>query len=184
MNIAANTTTAAASAWELAATAPDLTTNRTEADIADWRRLTERVKQIAEEKGWTKAEAARRLGMAEGTFSGWFSGKYAGRLDTTNGQVAKFIDQQDEQASFFASIPVSPPYFPTRTSREVMETLAWAHVASDLVLIVQTNTCQYRQCHRSGNGQATQAAPWTTSGFCRYGFISQCSRNSRGNIQA
>lgn len=135
MNIAANTTTANTSAWELAATSPELTANRTEADIADWRRLTERVKQIAEEKGWSKAEAARRLGMAEGTFSGWFSGKYNGRLDNQNAMVAKFIEQQDEQASFFASIPVSPPYFPTRTSREVMETLSWAHVASDFVLI-------------------------------------------------
>ena len=135
MNIAANTTTANNSAWELAATAPELTANRTDDQIADWRRLTERLKQLSEEKGWSKAEAARRIGMADGTFSQWFSGKYSGRLDTTNAQVAKFIEQQDEQASFFASIPVSPPYFPTRTSREVMETLAWAHVASDFVLI-------------------------------------------------
>ena len=135
MNIAANTTTVNTSAWELAATAPELTANRTDEQIADWRRLTERLKQLSEEKGWSKAEAARRIGMADGTFSQWFSGKYGGRLDTTNAQVAKFINQQDEQASFFASIPQSPPYFPTKTSREVMEALAWAHVASDLVTI-------------------------------------------------
>ena len=130
MNIATNTT-----AWELAATAPELTANRTEEQIADWRRLTERLKQLAEEKGWSKAETARRIGMPDGTFSQWFSGKYSGRLDTTNAQVARYIDQQDEQASFFASVPQSPPYFPTRTSREIMETLAWAHVAGDLVAI-------------------------------------------------
>jgi DNA transposition AAA+ family ATPase len=154
MNIAANTTKPSSSVWELPIISPELAANRTEDDIAEWRRLTESLKRIAEMRGWAKADAARKIGMADGTFSQWFSGKYAGRLDNTNAQVAKFIDQQEELANLFGQIPQSPPFFLTRTAREIMQTLEWAQMAADLVIATvgagcgKTATCNKYKTER------------------------------------
>jgi DNA transposition AAA+ family ATPase len=153
MNMNSNTT-AKQPAWELPTLSPELTSNRSEKDISDWGRLTAELKNIAEANGWSKAEIARKIGMADGTFSQWFSGKYAGRLDNTNAIVERFVQQQEAQASLIAAIPQSPPFFNTRTSQEIMQTLTWAQASSDFVMITvgagngKTATCREYRARR------------------------------------
>ncbi len=110
MNIATNTTAPNTSAWELAPTAPELTANGRRSDCR--MAAADRAPQAAlGRKGLVQGRGRPPHRHGDGTFSQWFSGKYGGRLDTTNAQVAKFIDQQDEQAS---SLPPSglPALFP------------------------------------------------------------------------
>ena len=65
---------------------------RTEEDLQAWETLIDQVIELAQSHNWSKAEVARRIGMPEGTFSQWFSGNYAGRLDSTNAKVPALAD--------------------------------------------------------------------------------------------
>jgi DNA transposition AAA+ family ATPase len=111
--------------------------------------LVERVSEIAGVNGWNKAEVSRRAGMASGTFSQWFSGKYAGRLDQQNDIVARWLDAVEDQASLAASIPTSPGFLKLKTSIEILETLKWAQIAPDFVVVTaaagigKTEACRH-----------------------------------------
>src|SRR5476651_291219 len=70
-----------------------------------------------------------------------------------------------------------------RTGHDRLLGLLGQFGTGDFVLVVQTNTCQYSDGHRSSDCQTTQATPRAASSFCRNGFISQRSRNGRSNIQ-
>lgn len=136
--------------WEKPVSGPDTTlTNRTADDINEWWLLIDRLIQTATISGWNKAEVARRIGMADGTFSQWFSGKYAGRLDNTNKTIAKWLDAIEETAGFAATIPTSPAFIKTRSSMEIIETLSWAQMTADMVVITfaaglgKTETCRH-----------------------------------------
>jgi DNA transposition AAA+ family ATPase len=123
--------------WTQAAVAPKAGgAGRSEADVADWRQLTSRTAALATANGWSKAEVARRSGMAEGTFSQWFSGTYAGRFDTQNERIRQWLDTAEEMAEMARGIPASPPFFETKTSREIMETLLYAQMLPEIAVIV------------------------------------------------
>lgn len=124
------------STWDRPIIGPDAKlNNRTEQDISLWWGLIDRVIDVARLNSWTKTEVARRIGMAEGTFSQWFSGKYNGRLENQNLQVSQWLDALEETASLVATIPTSPAFIKTRSSNEIQETLAWAQMTVDLVVI-------------------------------------------------
>lgn len=138
------------SSWERPFKGPDAAlSNRTNDDIELWWVLIDRLIDVARFNNWTKAEVARRIGMADGTFSQWFSGKYSGRLDNQNQQVLQWLDALEETASLVATIPVSPAFMKTRASNEIQETLAWAQMTTDLVVITygagfgKTATCRH-----------------------------------------
>ncbi|TCT39600.1 AAA family ATPase [Martelella mediterranea] len=121
--------------WERPIAGPELSSNRSQADIDLWWSLIDRVIETATTNGWTKAEVARRCGMADGTFSQWVSGKYNGRLDKQNQTVRQWLEEVEDQTAFAASIPQSPTFLKTQTAREVVETLNWAQITSDFVIV-------------------------------------------------
>lgn len=131
MNDSLNTT----SAWELPVASPAPGPGRGEADVATWSQLVERVAEVATGHGWTKAEVARRAGMANGTFSQWFSGKYAGRYDQQNEIISRWLDAVSDQAGLAAQIPTSPGFLKLRTTMNIINTLRWAQMSPDLVAI-------------------------------------------------
>ncbi len=122
---------------------------RSTGDITEWRRLNMRVCQIGAANNWSKAEAARRIGMAEGTFHQWLSGSYAGRFDTMNTRVAQWLAAVEEMEGLAASIPESPPFFETRTSAEIINALLYAQMLPELAVITvaagmgKTVTCEH-----------------------------------------
>lgn len=127
---------AALPTWERPVSGPDETlSNRNQDDISEWSDLIDRVIETATANGWNKAEVARRMGMAEGTFSQWYSGKYAGRLSNQNRAVGQWLDAIEETAGIAAAIPTSPSFIKTRSAGEILETLAWAQMSADMVMI-------------------------------------------------
>lgn len=138
-----------AQTWERPVNPPAQLDNRTDADIETWWALVDQVIAIAKESGWSKAEVARRIGMADGTFSQWFSGKYSGRLDNTNTIVSQWIAGVADNAAIAATIPQSPPFMAMRGSKEIIETLIWAQLCPDFVMITlgagmsKTATCRH-----------------------------------------
>nr|DAO37957.1 MAG TPA: Mu B transposition protein, C terminal [Caudoviricetes sp.] len=157
----------AAPAWELPAGTPDASLgNRSSEDIAEWSRLVERVFSTATLQGWSKAEVSRRLGMSDSTFSLWYSGKYTGRLDNQNNAIAQWLAALEETADLAAGIPQSPKFIRTRTATEVVDTLSWAQMSSDLVIITlaaglgKTAACNHYRSTRAHVFRVT-VSPYT-----------------------
>lgn len=126
----------AAPVWDRPTVGPDATlANRTTTDIDAWWLLIDQIIEIATQQGWTKTDVARRIGMPSGTFSQWFSGKYDGRLDNQNKLVQQWLDGVGDTVGLVASIPTSPAFLMTQSGKEVLETLHWAQVASDMVIV-------------------------------------------------
>jgi DNA transposition AAA+ family ATPase len=123
------------SGWEQPNSIPTLRSGCSQADIDQWAILVDRVATIAGQYGWNKAEAARRAGMGNGTFSQWYSGKYNGRMDQQNDIIAKWLAALEEQSNLAAVIPTGPGFLPLRTAKEIMDTLRWAQMCPDLAVI-------------------------------------------------
>ncbi|MUZ73366.1 AAA family ATPase [Agrobacterium vitis] len=135
--------------WERPLQAPEVSANKTEADIEKWWELVDRVIAVARQFRWTKAEVTRRSGMKDATFSQWFSGRYEGRLDNHNAMIEQWLDALQAAASVAAMIPQAPSFMQLRGSAEVLETLTWAQICPDLVMITlgagmgKTAACEY-----------------------------------------
>lgn len=167
MNTNVSTRVSEETAWAAPTGSPQVAANRSQEDIDTWRQLTIRVMEIGQDNGWSKTEVARRIGMPIGSFGGWFSGNIGeGRLDNNNAKVARFVEQIDEQSQISASIPKSPPFFRTKTSDEIMQTLNWAQASGDFVIVTigagmgKTATCtEFR--NRRPNVFMTTSSPHT-----------------------
>jgi DNA transposition AAA+ family ATPase len=138
--------------WSLPVMQPDISGNRpgrSEADLKLWNILVPKVAQIGDLNGWTKSDVASRIGMPDGTFSQWFSGKYDGRLETQNEKVERWLASVEEMAGMAATVPVSPGFIHTRTAHEITQTLVFAQMMPDLVTITAAagtgKTCACRQ---------------------------------------
>ena len=104
-----------ATGWSLPVAHPDISGNRpgrSEQDLQRWIQLTAKVAEIGQLNGWSKSNVAQRIGMADGTFNQWFSGKYEGRLETQNEKVERWIASAEEMSGLAATVPVSPGLHP------------------------------------------------------------------------
>jgi DNA transposition AAA+ family ATPase len=137
------------SIWSLPTIDPAPGNGRTAQDISEWRQLVTKVAGVATAGSLSKAEVARRADMAEGTFSQWFSGNYNGRLDTTNGKIRQWLASVEEMDTMQRGIPESPAYVETRTAKELFETLAYAQMMPEMVVLTlgagmgKTFTCRH-----------------------------------------
>lgn len=123
--------------WERPVTGPQTGPNRTQHDIDIWWGLVDRIIEVARANSWSMGEVARRVGMPGGTFSVWYSGKYSGRLENQNTLVSKWLDAIEEQSDICSLIPASPGFIKMQMAQEIIETLSWAQMTSDLVMITQ-----------------------------------------------
>lgn len=120
---------------------PDLTTGfdggagRSADDHANWARLVREIAELGTVNGWSKTEMAERLDVRDGTFSQWFSGKYAGRFDTNNQLVERGLETFAEANTVTGEMPLVPGYFQTSFSKEVWSTLAAAQMMPSMVTI-------------------------------------------------
>lgn len=146
----ANTT----SAWERQRPSSDFLAAHAEEEIAAWEQLSARVTEVAHSAGWTKAEVGRRSGIAESTFSQWYSGKYGGALANINLSIAQWLHALEEAVSMAAVIPTSPPFMMLRSSRQAIETLNYAQMSPDMVIITyaagmgKTEVCRHFKATR------------------------------------
>ena len=145
-----NDTTNAIQGWTLPTDLPGNVgrPGRSEQDVADWQKLVAKVSAVAQANGWSKAEVARRSGVPDGTLNQWFSGKYDGRLDSQNRKIGQWLDQVEEMEALGRGIPASPGYVDTRTAKEIFETLNYAQMLPEMVVITfaagmgKTTTCR------------------------------------------
>lgn len=158
--------------WELPTLTPTLNPKggRAQADIDKWHILVVRIAEISKAEDWSKAEAARRLGMPDGTFSQYFSGKYVGRLDTQNEKVEKWLSSWDELNEEAAKIPTSPNFLLTPTANTIINALKRAQSSAGLVAITvasglgKTIACNHFQQTRPNVVMVT-ASPFTKKAY-------------------
>ncbi|RKR03603.1 AAA family ATPase [Maricaulis maris] len=105
------------------------------ADREGWADLVKRVNDLADARGWSKAEVSRRSGIAQGTLSQYLSGKYAGSYEAISGKIRNWLDQADAVEELAASVPVSPDFLDLGFAQSVMSTLAIAQVMPAMVMI-------------------------------------------------
>ncbi|MCY1705209.1 AAA family ATPase [Pannonibacter sp. SL95] len=124
---------------------------RTADDIENWRGLIERVREVAQARGWNKTEAGRRAEFTASAFSQWYSGSYMGRLDRQNEQIRRWLEAVENQQELVSAIPTGPGFLRLRTASEIINTLQWAQICPDLVVITaasglgKTAACRYYQ---------------------------------------
>lgn len=122
--------------WDMPAPTEEFLAKHAPEDVDAWRVTVARVIEVASANGWTKADVSRRSGVADGTLSQVLSGKYLGLLTNPTGTLSRWIDSIEASATLAAGIPVSPEFNPRwRVAQEVMETLTWAQLCPDLVMI-------------------------------------------------
>lgn len=122
-------------AWERPRPVAEFVTMNAGEHYEAWQTLTARVIDAATATGWTKTEVARRAGVPDSTFSQWFAGKYPGTLANVNRTMAMWLDALDEARGMEAIIPSSPPFMMLRSAREAIDTLRYAQMATDMVII-------------------------------------------------
>ena len=115
--------------------APDESKGRGAEDIETWRRLSDRVAELAAARDWSKSEVARRCGMPSGTFSQWHSGTYSGRYDAQNSVVESWLETVEADEDFAASIPASPGFAATRSAGKIIDALAFAQMSPALIVV-------------------------------------------------
>ncbi|MDF1778767.1 MAG: AAA family ATPase [Rhizobiaceae bacterium] len=107
---------------------------RAESDIDTWKALAVKVHAIAMRNKWSKAEAARQIGLPDATFHGWYTGSYKGRFDRTNEKVASWLEAHDERSALAATIPASPPFIHTAIAGEITDLLRAAQMMPAMIM--------------------------------------------------
>lgn len=144
-----NTTSPKPGGWDRPTPTADFKAKHPAEELSIWETLADRVIDVATVNGWTKAEVTRRSGMKDGTFSQWFSGSYTGRLEPYNRIMSQWLEALDEALDLAGTIPLSPRFVKLRASGEVIDTLAWAQMTADMVMITfnagmgKTATCRH-----------------------------------------
>lgn len=97
--------------------------------------LVAEVDRVMAERGWSKAEAARRSGAGHGTFSQWHSGTYKGRYDTVNETIATWLRNLDQVEEVAASVPVGPGYLQLEFATSVERMISIAQIMGTMVMV-------------------------------------------------
>lgn len=104
-------------------------------DLRRWRGATAKVREIAEARGWSKSEVARRAGIPDGTFSPWYDGVYGGVVANQTVRVERWLESVDEQARFRVQIG-APDFIRTPTSNDILNILSYAQAMPCMGLVV------------------------------------------------
>lgn len=108
---------------------------RSAEDLRRRDELLVEVDRVMAERGWSKAEAARRSGAGHGTFSQWHSGNYKGRYDTVNATIATWLGNLVEVEEVAASVPAGPGYLPLEFAVGVERMISIAQIMGTMVMV-------------------------------------------------
>ncbi|WP_155481415.1 AAA family ATPase [Rhodoplanes serenus] len=103
--------------------------------LARWTAVRDQVRALALREGWSKSEVSRRSAVPLGTLSPWYDGTYTGQLGAVTERVEKWLAAIEEVRSRAATIPEAPGYVPTPTSQAVIDTLLYAQMMPEMVIV-------------------------------------------------
>jgi DNA transposition AAA+ family ATPase len=127
--------------------------NVSDDDLARWREVTAEVRSVAARDGLSKSEVARRSAVPMGTFSPWANGTYTGQIAAITERVAKWLRSVEEMRAKALDIPTAPDFVETATARLVVDTLLYAQMMPEMVIVTLA----------SGLGKTTTARHFAAS---------------------
>jgi DNA transposition AAA+ family ATPase len=120
---------------DFAAQVPTAISKLTPDEQALWREATTRTKAIVERHSWTTAELARRADIPAPTLTTLMAGSYAGDIPKQVARLVKWLDSFDSGQALAAQLPTVPDWIMTPTAKEVLDTLRFAQLMPDMVVI-------------------------------------------------
>lgn len=94
-----------------------------------------RAKDALHQSGLSQAAAAKEIGVSPPTLNQWLNGKYLGNNEEIEEKVERWLDAQARQFDASSRMPGKPGYFTSPSSRKIIDTLAYAQMAGDIVCI-------------------------------------------------
>lgn len=93
------------------------------------------VVRIKDTRGCSYAALAKEIGIPEGTFSQWTTGKYAGRMDGLNDKVQTWLQTTASAVRARATQPDAPPFQMTQAAQVFIAAFEHAQHGPDLVMV-------------------------------------------------
>lgn len=96
--------------------------------------LRERVFALLE-GGMSQTELARLAGTSASTLGRWLQDKYEGDNLKVERQILAALETIADRRAAADALPSAPEYIATPTAERIMDTLSYAHIANDIVVV-------------------------------------------------
>lgn len=97
--------------------------------------IAEEVRAEMRSSGLTQREVARQAGIQATMLSSWLNGSYKGDVERVTTDLRIWLDARAARKEGAKSLPASPGYLETPTSRQIVKVLRFAQVAGDICVI-------------------------------------------------
>lgn len=131
MNNTATSTTPAPERWALSAVTPAIGPD----ELARWTKARVGLKFEAELRGYSKTLMAKRIGMANSTFSQWFDGNYQGDFEAKTALALAYLDKASAMAAEAIKAPLDPGFVDIPTARDVLSVFTAAMSLGAMALV-------------------------------------------------
>lgn len=117
--------------WALAPVTPNIGPE----ELVRWTRARVGLKQEGELRGYSKTLMAKRIGMANSTFSQWFDGNYQGDFDAKTALALAYLDKANAMAAEAIKAPIDPGFLEIPTARDVFAVFTAAMSLGAMALV-------------------------------------------------
>lgn len=91
--------------------------------------------RISDDEQISRAQIARQVGIAEGTFYGWLAGTYEGNNDRVAGAAQLWLSGREDRRRQKSIVPRAPGFIATESARAFLEALGFAQAMPEISVI-------------------------------------------------
>lgn len=97
--------------------------------------IRSRVRDAMQQSGLSQAAAAKEIGVSPASLNQWLQGKYLGNNEELEEKAGRWLDARDRRDDAAGTIVAPPRWFRTPSSQKILDTLAYAQMAGDIVCV-------------------------------------------------
>ncbi|PIP98524.1 MAG: hypothetical protein COW76_20395 [Shewanella sp. CG18_big_fil_WC_8_21_14_2_50_42_11] len=117
----------------------------------------------------SQSKLSKETDVHASALSQWRKGVYKGDNNEIERKIKQWFDKQNAQKISASTLPTAPKFVPTPTAQKIINTLTYAHIASDLVIIyggagVSKTTAIKEYAANSNNVWIVEATPSRNTG--------------------
>lgn len=129
--------TKAKSRWDAVQTTPEIKPDvkgRSVEDVAEWEKITTRLKILAKENDWSQGDVSKYSGVPNSTISQWYNGTYPSDLSAINTKMENWLDAYEEDVAAPQMLNTDV-FVETQISKKIWMALQFAQSQSDVVAV-------------------------------------------------